>query len=50
MMMNSLLIQHLVIILVNTSMAFFNTQMAMAKEVCPLMDGDANLAISASGE
>lgn len=31
-------------------MAFFNTQMAMAKEVCPLMDGDANLAISASGE
>jgi CHASE1-domain containing sensor protein len=35
---------------VNSNMALFSTQMAMAKEVCQLMDGDANLAISDSGE
>ncbi|PHR83197.1 MAG: histidine kinase [Colwellia sp.] len=35
---------------VNSNMAFFSTKMAMAKEVCQLMGGDANLAISASGE
>lgn len=35
---------------INTSIALFSTQMAMAKEVCQLMDGDANLAISNSGE
>jgi hypothetical protein len=31
-------------------LTLFNTEMAMAKEVCQLMNGDANLAISASGE
>lgn len=35
---------------INTSMVLFSTQMAMAKEVCQLMQGDANLAISDSGE
>lgn len=35
---------------INTNMALFSTQMAMAKEVCQLMNGDANLAISDSGE
>jgi CHASE1-domain containing sensor protein len=35
---------------INTDMALFNTQMAMAKEVCQLMGGDANLGISDSGK
>ena len=35
---------------IETNMALFSTQMAVAKEVCQLMDGDANLAISDSGE
>jgi CHASE1-domain containing sensor protein len=35
---------------INTSMVLFNTQLAMAQEVCQLMNGDANLAISDSGE
>jgi CHASE1-domain containing sensor protein len=32
------------------NIALFSTQMAMAKEVCQLMNGDATLAISDSGE
>lgn len=35
---------------IDSDMALFSAQIAMAKEVCQLMDGDANLAISASGE
>jgi CHASE1-domain containing sensor protein len=35
---------------VNSNMAFFSTKMAMAKEVCQLIGGDSNLAISASVE
>lgn len=35
---------------INSNMALFSTKMAMAKDVCQLMDGDANLAMSASGE
>lgn len=35
---------------INSNMALFSTRMAMAKEVCQLMDGDVNLAISDSGE
>jgi CHASE1-domain containing sensor protein len=35
---------------INSDIAFYSTQMAMAKEVCQLMNGDANLAISDSGE
>ncbi|NQY86503.1 MAG: CHASE domain-containing protein [Colwellia sp.] len=35
---------------INTNMALFSTQIAMAKEVCQLMNGDANLAVSDSGE
>jgi len=35
---------------INSNIALFSTQMAMAKEVCQLMDGDAKLAISDSGE
>jgi CHASE1-domain containing sensor protein len=35
---------------VSKDLTLFNTEMAMAKEVCQLMDGDANLAISTSGE
>jgi CHASE1-domain containing sensor protein len=34
----------------NAGVGLFSTQMAMAKEVCQLMDGDASLAISTSGE
>jgi CHASE1-domain containing sensor protein len=35
---------------INSDIAFYSTQMAMAKEVCQSMNGDANLAISDSGE
>jgi CHASE1-domain containing sensor protein len=35
---------------INTNIVLFSTQMAMAKEVCQLMNGDMNLAISDSGE
>jgi len=35
---------------INSNVTLFSTQMAMAKEVCQLMDGDAKLAISDSGE
>jgi len=35
---------------INSDIALFSAQMAMAKEVCQLMKGDANLAISNSGE
>lgn len=35
---------------INSDMALFSTKLAMAKEVCQLLGGDANLAISDSGE
>ncbi|MBL4899441.1 MAG: CHASE domain-containing protein [Colwellia sp.] len=35
---------------INADMALFSAHIAMAKEVCQLMDGDANLANLASGE
>ena len=35
---------------IHSSMDLFSAQVAMAKKVCQLMDGDANLAVSASGE
>lgn len=33
-----------------SNIALFNTQMALAKEVCQLMEGDVNLGVSDSGE
>lgn len=35
---------------ISKDITLFSTEMAMAKEVCQLMNGDANLAVSASGE
>lgn len=43
---NTTLFKHFI----NSNLVLFSTKVAMAKGICQLMDGDANLAISDSGE